>query len=334
MINHHSLFIVEDNAVENNNSGKYEQHYNYNDLYFVVAEYLEKEYIVIYAAEDHFPDETIKNIEKITGIDAEAYVKEGTLTIIDCRNLYYYCLLQKNQERINDERTSNNSTSAQSLIKILRSEIEKKKNKERNNNNKILLVGTCKPFSERDDYNGLIAYENAINHELILPSSSSSAAAPTIECICCYRSSTARRIFSVPIMASVILNHDSTVAVYYNNTKNLMREKIDRSYLNHSKKHMKKLTKTKIIDIQPLYSNQKIIAAIKLGIDKTLGDNASNLILKTMKLVYYMDEYFIIQHPNVFVDTLVKLIGGGAANIILLNILTEMRHQIVDAYNR
>lgn len=331
MINHHSLFIVEDNAVENNNCGKYEPHYNYNDLYFVVAEYLEKEYIVIYAAEDRFPDETIKNIENITGIDAEAYVKEGTLTIIDCRNLYYYCLLQKNQERINDERISNNSTSAQSLIKILRSEIEKKKNKERNNN-KILLVGTCKPFSERDDYDGLIAYENAINHELILPSSSSSAA-PTIECICCYRSSTARQILSVPIMASVILNHDSTVAVVDSSDiqNNTMREKIE-SYLNYSKKPTH--PKTKIIDIQPLYSNQKIIAAIKLGIDKTLGDNASNLILKTMKLVYYMDEYFIIQHPNVFVDTLVKLIGGGAANIILLNILTEMRHQIVDAYNR
>lgn len=52
---------------------------------------------------------------------------------------------------------------------------------------------------------------------------------------------------------------------------------------------------------------------IRLGIDKTMGNkNTTNLTLKTMKLVFQIDED-IIRQLKLFIDGFVKMIGKDAA---------------------
>ncbi len=79
--------------------------------------------------------------------------------------------------------------------------------------------------------------------------------------------------------------------------------------------------------IQPLYDpHHKIIPAIKLGIDGPMGSDTSNLILKTRKIIYCVDEQCISRQPRLFVDTLVKLLGDNITHEILTVILSKMRN--------
>lgn len=68
---------------------------------------------------------------------------------------------------------------------------------------------------------------------------------------------------------------------------------------------------------------------IRSGIDKIAGNNPSNLILKTMHLIYHIDEEEIVRQPNLFVDKLVKVVGKDTANSILSRILDEMKQYLV-----
>lgn len=68
--------------------------------------------------------------------------------------------------------------------------------------------------------------------------------------------------------------------------------------------------------------------AIRLDVDKTMGNGTSNLILKTIKHVYQIGEEDIIRQPKLFVDNFVKIIGKDAANIILGAVLDEMKNRI------
>lgn len=77
-------------------------------------------------------------------------------------------------------------------------------------------------------------------------------------------------------------------------------------------------------NIPPPYSHYEIMDAIRLGIDRIMGNGTSDLILKTMKLVYYFDEERIFRQPKLFVNTLVKLLGKDVTPTILTSILYEM----------
>lgn len=59
-----------------------------------------------------------------------------------------------------------------------------------------------------------------------------------------------------------------------------------------------------------------------------MGSGTSNLILKTMKIIYCVDEQCIARQPRLFVDTLVKLLGDNIAHEILAVILSKMRNLI------
>jgi hypothetical protein len=64
-----------------------------------------------------------------------------------------------------------------------------------------------------------------------------------------------------------------------------------------------------------------------LGIDYAVGKETSILVVKTMKLVYLIDEYTITQQPKCFVDALVKLVGKSTANLILYSITEQIKRQ-------
>ncbi len=97
-------------------------------------------------------------------------VKRKEHLVIDYNSPYY----SSKKNDTGEEHASNNSNNSNplittsTLIKRWQSEIQNKRN---NNYNKILIADTCRAFSDRQDYDGLIAYEDAINHQLLSASS-------------------------------------------------------------------------------------------------------------------------------------------------------------------
>jgi hypothetical protein len=87
--------------------------------------------------------------------------------------------------------------------------------------------------------------------------------------------------------------------------------------------------KNSIAAIRPSYPRYKTMAAIMRGMDETLGNGTSNLILQAMNQVYHIDEECIVGQPKLFVDTLVKLLGKDAIPHILAAILDKMKNQII-----
>ncbi len=84
--------------------------------------------------------------------------------------------------------------------------------------------------------------------------------------------------------------------------------------------------KSTVTAIRPQSAHYKIITAIRSGIDKTMGNDTSNIVLTVMNLVYHLDEETITRQPKLFVDSLVKLLGENVAPVILTAILGEMKN--------
>jgi hypothetical protein len=328
----------------------------YDNLYSIVAGYLEKGYGVVYVAENNSPDKIIYNFKKGTIsriIDMDNYVKKGALTAIDYGSLYYSSGRNDEAEKATISNNNLDLANTSTLIKRWQSEIQNKRN---NGYNKILIVGTCRAFSDKCDYDGLMAYEDAISHQLLLDGSSlpspyvaqlPTTSTPTsdattndnaiIERICCYRTSGIERIPSLPVMASVFLSHNGRIVSTEKTKRNDGKSGSDsiKSHFIFPKAKVPLsspplLSATAIRSLNPYI----IVESITQVIDKMMGSNTSNLILKTMKLIYQIDKDDIIRQPKLFVDGFVKIIGKDTANIMLNAILEEVKNQIIYGSNR
>ena len=71
-----------------------------------------------------------------------------------------------------------------------------------------------------------------------------------------------------------------------------------------------------------------MIDMIISGIEKSLDARTAKLILKTFKLVYKMDENMIVSNPTAFEETLRKLVGNSAAELILESIKEEVKRRM------
>jgi hypothetical protein len=59
------------------------------------------------------------------------------------------------------------------------------------------------------------------------------------------------------------------------------------------------------------------IEKIKAAIDQTMGEGTSELVFKTLKLVYHIEEDTIISNPELFREKIKKLFGYPIAEMIL-----------------
>jgi hypothetical protein len=307
----------------------------YESLHSIVVDYLKKGYGVIYAAENDPPHKIIKSLAKSTSatIDVEGYVKDGALTIIDYSDLYRLSNRDKERGQANNNNNSNAVAPISILVNRWQSEIQQKR---QSRFNQVLIVGTARVFAQAHAYDGLMAYEDALNHEFMFPSSSPSSLTTTMsssdhcpiatsstttvtECICCYRSSVLQQISSLPVMASVVLSHGSTITSARNNRKETQND--------NRTSHSSGTTNASSLRVVPL--NASIVTeSITQAMDDSWGNNIRSLILKTMNLIYHIDEQDIIGQPKLFVDTLVKIVGKGAATLLLGSILDQMKQRI------
>lgn len=309
----------------------------YGDLYTIIGEFLKKGYAVIYAAESRSPDKIIGNLAKTIKVDAEAYVKQGALTVLDYQSVYRYTssYFGMNEED-DDDNSSSSRYSAISVPSVLdRWKVEIEKKKQESNSKQILIVGTCLAFYERLDHDGLMAYETGINNELLLstppPSSSINSltdipsTSAMVERICCYPASITNHIASFPMMASILLHHNSIVASGANN-QNIKKKNIEGDSLCESETVS---TSCPWPSIQPL-NHGIILDSIHRGIDEILGTSTRNLILDAVKLICQIaEEEVFVRQPDLFVDALVDILGEEAANPILQNILFKLKQRIL-----
>lgn len=74
-----------------------------------------------------------------------------------------------------------------------------------------------------------------------------------------------------------------------------------------------------------------IVAFVHEGFDRMLGEGTSNLIFKTLKLCYKIDEEMVISQPQLFEDK-VRRISGDSADTVFETITGALRKEI--AFNR
>jgi hypothetical protein len=77
-----------------------------------------------------------------------------------------------------------------------------------------------------------------------------------------------------------------------------------------------------------------IIVLMRKGLNRALSDtdnisnDKSNLVFSTLKLIYHMDDQFIVGHPDIFEDTIRKMFVGSAEKIFKC-IVAEIIKEIV-----
>jgi hypothetical protein len=62
--------------------------------------------------------------------------------------------------------------------------------------------------------------------------------------------------------------------------------------------------------------NGQAFNLIKRGLDKFFGEESAHMVLRTLKLVYHMDEKFIISNPEIFEDTLGKMFKRSSKEML------------------
>ena len=67
------------------------------------------------------------------------------------------------------------------------------------------------------------------------------------------------------------------------------------------------------------------IETVKAGLEKALGKETTNLVLKTLRVVYKMDEETIVSNPELFEEKIKKMFGDMTTEIIL-KAISEARY--------
>ena len=74
-----------------------------------------------------------------------------------------------------------------------------------------------------------------------------------------------------------------------------------------------------------------IVGLARAGIDRALGAETSNLLFKTMKLVYKIDDNKIASNPELLGEVMAKIMGRDAARQTMKYVADEVRRHV--AYN-
>jgi hypothetical protein len=76
------------------------------------------------------------------------------------------------------------------------------------------------------------------------------------------------------------------------------------------------------------WSPSRIVELARLGIDRSLGAEMSNLLFKTMKLVYKIDDSMIASNPELLGEVMTKIMGRDAARQTIKYVADEVRRHV------
>jgi hypothetical protein len=158
---------------------------------------------------------------------------------------------------------------------------------------KVIVISNVGPLLENaQNYVKAVESEKAISAKF---DENEKKVKEKIEVICCYNSA---------IIGKLSLSYLLKIA-------NAHAEKLDKDWRIYS-----------------TWYPSAIIDMITSGIEKSLDARTAKLILKTFKLVYRMDEKLIVSNPTAFEETLRKLVGISAAELILESIKEEVKRRM------
>lgn len=140
----------------------------------------------------------------------------------------------------------------------------------------VLIVGSCRAFIDTSRHDELVLYENAVKEHII-------SALPA-DFICCYAEPRLHQIS--PIKLASILYHHTNI-------------------LSRRNKELNK--NNNIPDVDEM---------IRSTFDEVLGNNCSDLIFKTMKLVYKLDQSRLFLDPGIFEEKLSSMLGNKTTDVV------------------
>lgn len=141
----------------------------------------------------------------------------------------------------------------------------------------VLIVGSCRSFTDTFKHDELVLYENAISEHIIrsLPA----------DFICYYAKPTLLQIPPIKL-ASMLYRHTA----------------------NLSSRQSKELNdNNNIPDVGEM---------MRTTLDEVVGENCGDLIFKTMKLVYKLDQSRLFLQSRIFEEKLRLLLGSKAADLV------------------
>ncbi len=157
---------------------------------------------------------------------------------------------------------------------------------------RVVVINNSDALLERGDHAKQIEFEQAINFKF----GENRNSKENVEAICCY---------STAIVQKLGLKHLFPLV-------NAHTSIIDKEGWKYNHWHP-----------------STVMEIISKGIEKCLDPLTADLILKTFKLVYKMDEKSLVSNPAIFEVTLRKILGSNAADTVLASITEETKRQIM-----
>lgn len=149
----------------------------------------------------------------------------------------------------------------------------------------MILAGGTTIFTEMNRTADLVIYEQSINDAL------ANIRKKSLQVICCYQSVSIEKI-PIRHLVSIINAHQCSIG----------RE----GSFNRC-------------------NSSDIIGLIRKGLSSALDEETAELVFKTMKLIYRVDEEEIVKNPGRFEETLIKMMGKPAAYTALKAISRESK---------
>lgn len=76
------------------------------------------------------------------------------------------------------------------------------------------------------------------------------------------------------------------------------------------------------MQVDILKDNERVdIKVIRARLEKILGKETSNLVFKTLRIVYKIDEEMVVLNPNLFGEKIKMMLGPYAAEIVLKRLM-------------
>jgi hypothetical protein len=71
-----------------------------------------------------------------------------------------------------------------------------------------------------------------------------------------------------------------------------------------------------------------VLGIVRNAIEKALGKGSDVLVIRTLKLIYKLDENTMLSQPELFVEKLYKVLGKSAAEAVLETIVKDLRAEM------
>ena len=76
------------------------------------------------------------------------------------------------------------------------------------------------------------------------------------------------------------------------------------------------------MQVDILKDNESVdIKVIRARLEEILGKETSNLVFKTLRIVYKIDEEMVVLNPNLFKEKIKMMLGPYAAEIVLKRLM-------------